>query len=95
MKLPRCFSLLLALLSLYSWTTLAQDRNCTIEESLQPGDANRDFRFDVEDLLQVLRGGKFASGEPASWEEGDWNGDAVFSQLDIVAALQIENYLAP
>ena len=31
--------------------------------------------------------------EPATFEQGDWNGDGVFDQLDIVAALQTGNYL--
>ena len=25
---------------------------------------------------------------PATWDEGDWNGDGVFDQLDLVRALQ-------
>ena len=33
-------------------------------------------------------------GEPADWSEGDWNGDGVFDQLDIVAALRTGNYRA-
>jgi hypothetical protein len=27
------------------------------------------------------------------WEEGNWNRDGVFDQLDIVATLQTNNYL--
>jgi hypothetical protein len=41
---------------------------------LQPGDANRDFWFDQHDLILVAKGGKFETGQPANWEQGDWNG---------------------
>ncbi len=37
--------------------------------------------------------GKYNTGEPATFEQGDWNNDGVFDQLDIVAALQTGNYL--
>ena len=58
-----------------------------------PGDTNQDLTFDQLDLLQVLRAGKYLTGEPAAWSEGDWNGDGVFDQEDIVAALATGNYL--
>ena len=29
--------------------------------------------------------GKYLTAEPANWEEGDWNGDGLFDQDDIVA----------
>lgn len=66
---------------------------------LLPGDANQDLAFDQLDLLQVLQAGKYLTGQPAAWAEGDWNGapggsvgnppagDGVFNQLDIMAAL--------
>lgn len=63
------------------------------EPDLAAGDANGDFRFDQLDLFQVLRGGKYGTGQTASWEEGDWNGDHLFDQLDVLAALQTDNYL--
>ncbi len=31
--------------------------------------------------------------EPATFEQGDWNGDGIFDQDDIIAALQTGNYL--
>lgn len=40
------------------------------------------------DLAQVLSGGKYLSGEPATWSDGDWTGDGVFNQRDIVMALE-------
>ena len=45
------------------------------------------------DLVLVLQAAKYLTGEPTTWEQGDWNGDGVFDQLDIVAALQTGNYL--
>ena len=58
------------------------------------GDSNGDSRFDQLDLVEVLQGGKYQTGQPASFDEGDWYEDGVFDQLDIVAALQTGNYLA-
>lgn len=57
------------------------------------GDANRDFQFDQRDVVQVLQGAKYLTGEPATWGEGDWTGDGRFDQLDIVAAQQTGTYL--
>lgn len=57
------------------------------------GDANRDFRFDQQDIVEVLQAAKYATGERATWEEGDWNRDGVFDQLDVMAALITGNYL--
>ena len=31
--------------------------------------------------------------EPATWSEGDWNGDGCFSQSDAIAALATGNYM--
>jgi hypothetical protein len=59
----------------------------------QPGDSNRDGQFDQLDIVLTLQGGKYLTGEPASFEQGDWNSDGVFDQLDVVAALQTGNYL--
>lgn len=73
---------------------------------LFPGDANQDFSFDQLDIVQVLVAGKYLSGEPATWGDGDWNGgpggfpgnppqgDGRFDQLDIVAALATGHYLS-
>lgn len=55
--------------------------------------------FDQLDLVRVLQAGKYLTGEPATWGEGDWNGapggrpgdpplgDGRFNQLDIIAVL--------
>jgi hypothetical protein len=52
------------------------------------GDANEDGRFDRWDVAQVLEGGRYLTGRPASWQQGDWTGDGRFDQFDIVLALQ-------
>ena len=59
------------------------------------GDSNQDGRFDQLDLVEVLQGAKYQTGQPASFREGDWNADGVFDQSDLVAALQTGNYLGP
>lgn len=51
------------------------------------GDANRDGTYDPADVQSVLDGGKFESGQPADWSEGDWNGDTAFDQQDLVSAV--------
>ena len=65
-----------------------------------PGDSNEDREFGTADIVAVLAAGKFETGQPATWVEGDWNGapnasitngpplgDGVFDTTDIVAAL--------
>ena len=60
---------------------------------LMAGDANCDFRFDQEDIVQVLASAKYLTGEAATWSEGDWNEDGQFDQRDIMAALQTGSYM--
>ena len=52
------------------------------------GDANQDSSFDQRDLVAVLQAGRYLTGQPATWRQGDWNGDGVFDPLDIVLAQQ-------
>ena len=33
------------------------------------------------------------TGEPATWAEGDWTGDGLFDQQDIVFSMQSDTYL--
>ena len=69
----------------------SQDQLSAVDVTLDiflPGDANRDLRFNQLDVVLVLQGGKYLSGETATWREGDWTGDGVFNQLDLLAALQ-------
>ena len=76
-----------------------------LEPSLLPGDADQDFDFDQADLVQIQVAGKYLTGQSATWGEGDWNvsgegyrfapteGDGLFNQLDIIAALGAGAYL--
>ena len=58
------------------------------------GDANLDRRYDQLDIVNVLQSAKYLTGQPATWSEGDWTGDGLFDQLDIVAwRLQSGHYL--
>ena len=41
-------------------------------------------------LVQLMQAGKYMTGQAAVWREGDWNGDGVCDQLDLVAALAAE-----
>ena len=73
---------------------------------LQAGDANQDFEFNQLDLFQVLRAGKYLTGQTATWGDGDWDGapggqlgsppagDGVFGPQDLVAALKANLWLA-
>ena len=73
----------------------AQPQSAAVDANLTstPGDANHDGRFDQFDLIAVLNAGKFLSGQPATWEEGDWNVDGVFDSLDIALAQQTDCYV--
>ena len=66
----------------------------------QPGDSNEDREFNTVDIVRVLASGRFETGEPATWIEGDWNGapnpdittgpppgDGFFNTGDVIAAL--------
>ena len=82
-------------------TTLDQGGNdeshpsaTTTDELPVPGDADLDRRFDARDIEQVLQSAKYLTSEEASWSEGDWDGNGVFNQLDIVLALQTGQFLA-
>jgi hypothetical protein len=52
------------------------------------GDANKDGTYDPKDVQTVVDAGKFGSGQPADWSEGDWNGDTAFDQQDVISAVQ-------
>ena len=41
----------------------------------------------------MLQAAKYLTGEPATFEEDDWNGDGVFDVLDLIDAFQTSNYL--
>jgi hypothetical protein len=58
------------------------------------GDANLDGRFNVRDLDEARRTGKYLTGERADWTEGDWNGDGLFDTTDLIFAFQEGRYEA-
>ena len=72
---------------------------------LQAGDADMDYDFDQLDLVQVQIAAKYLTGSSATWGEGDWNGapggepgsppqgNGLFDQIDIIAALGPAHYL--
>ena len=72
---------------------------------LQAGDADQDLDFDAGDVVKVMIAGKFLSGRPATWGEGDWDaapggrpghpplGNGVFDQFDIIATQLVGIYL--
>ena len=73
---------------------------------LEAGDADQDLDFDQFDLIKVQVAAKYLTGEAATWGEGDWDaapggeqgsppqGNGLFDQLDIIAALNNGLYLA-
>lgn len=56
------------------------------------GDVTGDGRFDRWDISAIQRAKKFRTGAPAVWHEGDFNGDGVFDNLDLVQALSETGY---
>jgi hypothetical protein len=50
------------------------------------GDANLDWLFDSNDMVQVFSAGMFETGLEAHWSQGDWDGDFLFTSDDIVVA---------
>ena len=61
---------------------------------LTAGDANEDGHFNTADIGQVILSNKYGTGKPADWSQGDFNGDGLFDQLDLVLAMQEDWYLA-
>jgi hypothetical protein len=57
------------------------------EENL---DGRRDLNgeFNSSDLVSVFTAGKYETGNSATWSEGDFNGDKLFSSGDLVTAFQ-------
>lgn len=47
-----------------------------------PGDTNVDLQVDILDAANFLAGGKFDSGLPATWNQGDFGYDGVVDILD-------------
>ena len=56
------------------------------------GDANLNGEFTSSDMVHVFAPGKYETGQPAGWEDGDWDGDMVFGSSDMVAAFAAGGY---
>jgi hypothetical protein len=52
------------------------------------GDADLNGEFNSGDFVRVFQAGKFETGQGATWDQGDWNGDKVFNSSDFVTAFQ-------
>jgi hypothetical protein len=74
--------------------TNVADRRLWIEDlkNSYMGDSNLDGEFNSSDLVNVFTAGKFETGSPATWSEGDWTGDKVFNSSDFVEAFQGGGY---
>ena len=60
-----------------------------------PGDANRDWLFNSQDIIQVFQAGLYETGETATWATGDWTGDSLFDSSDLIYAFQAGYYENP
>ncbi|MCA9217845.1 MAG: PEP-CTERM sorting domain-containing protein [Planctomycetales bacterium] len=56
------------------------------------GDSNLDGEFNSTDFVAVFSVGKYESGQPAGWAEGDWDGDNLFNSSDFVRAFADAGY---
>ena len=73
-------------------------------QPLLPGDANQDIQINAGDLVQIIQAGKYLTGQPAPWGEGDFNGgpggsvgnppagNGQFDQFDLQAMIIQEVY---
>jgi formylglycine-generating enzyme required for sulfatase activity len=56
------------------------------------GDTNLDWQVDVLDAANLLAGGKFNTGGPATWGQGDFNYDGVVDILDMAGFISTGLY---
>ncbi len=70
------------------------DRTFWVEELANTyfGDSNFDGTFGSSDFVAVFSIGKYETGQPATWAEGDWDGDQLFTTRDFVTAFQGAGY---
>ncbi|MCA9264879.1 MAG: lamin tail domain-containing protein, partial [Planctomycetales bacterium] len=57
-----------------------------------PGDVNENRSFDTFDIDRVLALGKYETGMAATFEQGDWNEDGLFTFDDIVEAFSTNTF---
>lgn len=70
------------------------DRRFWIEDLANTffGDSDFNGEFNSSDFVAVFVPAKYETGQPATWTEGDWNGDKVFGSSDFVTAFQGQGY---
>jgi hypothetical protein len=56
------------------------------------GDSDLNGEFNSSDMVSVFVAGKYETGQPATWEQGDWNADLVFNSSDMVVAFVAGGY---
>lgn len=54
-----------------------------------PGDSNLDGQVDIFDAALMVAGGRFNSGLPASWDQGDFTYDGFLNTFDLVMVLSV------
>ena len=70
-----------------------KDENGTDFSSVGRIDNGAPQAVEFSGRLALLQAGKYSSQQAATFEEGDFNGDGLFNQQDLVAALQTGSYL--
>lgn len=75
-----------------SWNSVPPSPGQTSLFVLRPGDANEDREFDARDVDAVRIAGKYGTGAPSTWLEGDWDRNGFFDRYDIIAALVTGHY---
>jgi hypothetical protein len=56
------------------------------------GDSNFDGEFNSGDFVKVFTDGRYETGQPAGYAEGDWDGNNLFNSGDFVAAFSDGGY---
>ncbi|MFC1758633.1 hypothetical protein ACFL2H_07680 [Planctomycetota bacterium] len=71
-------------------TTDIADRTFWIENLANTffGDSDFNGEFNSSDFVVVFATAKYENGEPATWVDGDWNGDQLFTSSDFVTAFR-------
>jgi hypothetical protein len=71
-----------------------EDRRVWIEDLSNTfyGDSDFSGEFNSSDFVKVFVPAKYETGQAATWEEGDWNGDKVFNSSDFVTAFGAGGY---
>ena len=70
------------------------DRGIMVHQVLESrwGDANLDGVYTTADMTAMFGGGKYETGQYATWSQGDFDGDGLFTSSDLILALQDGGY---